>query len=148
MSTQRRIIQAQLCSVEWQIWGRGGGSKRGSFRAQGKRSQYTDRATGWTIRDSNSSMGKRSVSSQNVQTDSVAHPASHSMGTGSFSPGIKKPRHKADHSSPSYAEVKNEWSYTSTPTIRFHDVARDNFTFRVTWLISKCYTGGLLTAMT
>ena len=64
--------------------------------------------------------------------------------SGSFTPGGKRLGRKADHSSPSYAEVKNEWSYTSTPTICFQDVARDNFTFRVTWLISKCFIGGLL----
>jgi hypothetical protein len=42
---------------------------------------------------------------------------------------------KADHSPPSSAEVKNAWSYTSTPPIRFRGVVfglkkhRDNFTF-------------------
>jgi hypothetical protein len=60
------------------------------FGALGKRSQYTDQATGWTIRDSNSSMGKRSVSSQNVQTDLVDHPASHSMSTRVFLHGGKE----------------------------------------------------------
>jgi len=30
------------------------------------------------------------------------------------SPGVKRPDRKADHSSPSVAEVKNVWSYTST----------------------------------
>jgi len=121
-------------------------SKRGSFRAQGKRSQYNDRATSWTIRDSNSSMDKRSVSSC---PDRLGGPPNLPFNgyRGLFPRGVKKPRRKADQSSPSYAEVKNEWSYNSTPTIRFHDLARDNFTFRVTWLISKCYTGGLLTAM-
>jgi hypothetical protein len=32
--------------------------------------------------------------------------------------GIKRPGLEADHSSPS-AEVKNEWSYTSTPVFVF-----------------------------
>jgi hypothetical protein len=41
--------------------------------------------------------------------------------TGSF-PGIKLPGREADHSPPSSAEVKNAWSYTSTPTIRLHGV--------------------------
>jgi len=50
----------------------------------------TNQATGWTIRESNSSMGKRTVTSQNVQTDSVAHPASHSMGSRVFFPGGKE----------------------------------------------------------
>jgi hypothetical protein len=38
---------------------------------------------------------------------------------GSF-PGVKRPRREADHSSPSSAEVKNAWTYTSTPPIRLH----------------------------
>jgi hypothetical protein len=35
------------------------------------------------------------------------------MGTGSF-PGVKRPGRGADHPSPSSAEVKKEYSYTST----------------------------------
>jgi len=34
-------------------------------------------------------------------------------------PGDKGPDHEADLSPPSYAEVKNEWSYTSTPQYVF-----------------------------
>jgi hypothetical protein len=36
--------------------------------------------------------------------------------------GVKRPGIEADHSPPSSAEVKNEWSYTSTPPIRLHGV--------------------------
>jgi hypothetical protein len=43
--------------------------------------------------------------------------------------GIKRPGREVDHSSPSRAEVKNEWSYTSTFPIHFHGVDRKNFTF-------------------
>jgi hypothetical protein len=35
---------------------------------------------------------------------------------------VKRPRSEADHSPPSSAEVKNEWSYTSIPPIRLHGV--------------------------
>jgi hypothetical protein len=38
------------------------------------------------------------------------------MGTGSFS-GVKRPGRGADHLPPSSAEVENELSYTSTPTL-------------------------------
>jgi hypothetical protein len=41
---------------------------------------------------------------------------------GALSLGIKRAGCEADHSSPSSAEVKNAWSYTSTPPIRLHDV--------------------------
>jgi len=34
-----------------------------------------------------------------------------------FSPGAKRSGRVADNSSPSKAEVKNEWSYTSIPHI-------------------------------
>jgi hypothetical protein len=42
-----------------------------------------------------------------VQTGPEAHPASCTMGTGSF-PGIKRPGCGADHPPPSSAEVKKE----------------------------------------
>jgi hypothetical protein len=54
-----------------------------------------------------------------VQTSSQAHPALYEMGIGGSSPEEKQPRHEADHSPPSSAEVKNAWSYTSTPSILF-----------------------------
>jgi hypothetical protein len=42
-----------------------------------------------------------------VQTGPEAHPASCTMGTGSF-PGVKRPGSGADHPPPSSAEVKKE----------------------------------------
>jgi hypothetical protein len=39
---------------------------------------------------------------------------------GSLSPGVKRPRHEADHSPSTSAGVKNAWSYTSTPPICLH----------------------------
>jgi hypothetical protein len=52
---------------------------------------------------------------------------------GALSLGVKRPGREADHSPPSGAEVKNAWSYTSTPQYAFivwclvkH---KDNFTF-------------------
>jgi hypothetical protein len=45
-----------------------------------------------------------------VHTDSGAHPASCTMGTGGPFPGGKaRPAHDADHSPPSSAEVMNEY---------------------------------------
>ena len=34
-----------------------------------------------------------------------------------FPPGVKRMGHEADHSSPSIAKVKNEWSFASTVLI-------------------------------
>jgi hypothetical protein len=51
---------------------------------------------------------------------------------GALSLGVKRPGRDADHSSPSSAEVKNAWSYTSTPQYVFIAWClvkhRDNFT--------------------
>jgi hypothetical protein len=41
---------------------------------------------------------------------------------GALSMGVKRSEPEADHSPPSSAEVKNAWSYTSTPPIRLHGV--------------------------
>jgi hypothetical protein len=57
-----------------------------------------------------------------VHNGSEAHPASYPMDTGALSLGVKRPGRETDHSSPSSAEVKNAWSYTSTPPIRLHGV--------------------------
>jgi hypothetical protein len=67
--------------------------------------------------------------------------------SGAPNPEIKRPGREADHSPPSSAEVKNAWSYTSTPqhvfivwclikqNVRLHGMVfkhRDNFTFTFT----------------
>ena len=40
--------------------------------------------------------------------------------------GTKRPGREVNHSPPSSDEVKNEWSYVSTPPIRLHGVDREN----------------------
>jgi hypothetical protein len=58
---------------------------------------------------------------------------------GALSMGVKRPEREADHSPPSSAEVKNTWSYTSTPQYVFMAWClvkhRDNFTFTFTLLL-------------
>jgi hypothetical protein len=53
--------------------------------------------------------------------------------TGALSLGIKRPGREADHSHPPSVEVKNAWSYTSTPRYAFMAWClinhRGNFTF-------------------
>jgi hypothetical protein len=68
-------------------------------------SRFTDSATRWGARFS-----------AHVQTGPGAHPASCTMGNGSF-PGVKRPGRGADHPRPPSAEVENEYSYTSTPPL-------------------------------
>jgi hypothetical protein len=50
-----------------------------------------------------------------VQTGSGAHLTSYPMVTGVSYPGGKATGREADDSPPSSAEVKNTWSFTSTP---------------------------------
>jgi hypothetical protein len=38
--------------------------------------------------------------------------------------GVKRPRLEVDHSPPSTDEVKNEWIYISTPSIRLNGVVK------------------------
>ena len=47
---------------------------------------------------------------------------------GSYPGGVvvKKPGHEFNHSPPFSAEVKNEWSYTSTPPTRLHGLKQGN----------------------
>jgi hypothetical protein len=70
--------------------------------------------------------------------------------------GVKRPGREADHSPPSSVEVKNAWSYTSTPQYIFMAWClvkhRDNFTFLCftslcltcdlfpEWFVTKFYT--------
>jgi hypothetical protein len=48
---------------------------------------------------------------------------------GVFHPRVKAAEREVHHSLPSTAEVKNVWSYTSTPPVSFRGVHRENFTF-------------------
>jgi hypothetical protein len=51
---------------------------------------------------------------KNVQTDSGADPESSSVGTGVFSPVVKRPVGDVNQSYPSSAELKYDWSHTSS----------------------------------
>jgi hypothetical protein len=60
---------------------------------------------------------------------------------GALSLGVKLPGREADHSPPSSAEVKNAWSYTSTPQYVFMPWClvnhRNNFTFTLPFSVLK-----------
>jgi hypothetical protein len=78
-------------------------------------------ATGWTTEGSvlESRWGQEFSFLHVVQAGSGAHPASYPMGTGALSPGVKRSGREADHSTPTSAEVKKTWVYTSTPPYAF-----------------------------
>jgi len=50
--------------------------------------------------------------------------------------GVKRPGRDADYSPLPIAEVKNEWSYTSTPPLCLPGIHTDNFVF--SWLTTWC----------
>ena len=59
---------------------------------------------------------------QNVHTVSGVHATSPSLAVGVLTPGVKRLEREVNHVPSSSAEVKNEWSYTSTPYICLHGV--------------------------
>jgi hypothetical protein len=87
-------------------------------------------ATDWTVRGSNP--GARRDFLQPSRPASVAHPASYTTGTGSFS-GVKRPKSGVDHQPPSSAEVRERvelyiyllWAFVACPS--------ENFTFTFTF---------------
>ena len=76
--------------------------------------------------------GKKLVSSPETSRPSWGPPSpKFSWFCLSFSE-VKRPGHDVNHSPLSSNEVKNEWSYTSTPPVHLHGEIRDNFTFFLT----------------
>jgi hypothetical protein len=63
---------------------------------------------------------------QNVQTGSRNHPASYSVSTGDT--GVYSGRGEAGHTLASSAEVKNEWSCSSSPAMYLYAVYRKSYT--------------------
>jgi hypothetical protein len=55
-------------------------------------------------------------------------PTQPSWAKGGFSFGGKQLGRELKHSTSCSAEVKNAWSYTSTPPVCLHGIDRDNFT--------------------
>jgi len=64
-----------------------------------------------------------------VQTGSRFHPASYSVGARRSSPGDKWSWSDANHSAPSSADVKINWSCTSTSPHAFYGVQKTNLSF-------------------
>jgi len=78
-------------------------------------SQYTDYVAGWTT-EVLFPAGIFFATTSRPPVEPTQHPIR--MDTGAFSPGVKRPGRKADKSTPSSAEVKNAWRYTSiTPHV-------------------------------
>jgi hypothetical protein len=61
----------------------------------------------------------RSLSPGRVETRSGTQTTSYSVGTKALSPEVKRPGGEADHSTPTSAEVKKMWIYTTNPPYTF-----------------------------
>ena len=72
-------------------------------------------AAGWTIRGSNTGRSKRFASFQNKSILAMGPTQPLIQWLPCSFPGVKRQGLHIDHTGPSSTEVKNEWSYTSTP---------------------------------
>jgi len=86
---------------------------------------------GWSIWGFNPARGKRFFSSTNCSVQLLCPLGLLLKGYWSFFLGIKWPECEADHTSPSSAEVRNDWQYISAPAVCLHGMDRDNFTLTV-----------------
>jgi hypothetical protein len=76
-----------------------------------------------------SGMQKRLVSSPKPPRPALG-PTEHPMQSiGGTFPTVTRPAHEVRHSHPSSAEVKNKWSYTSTPLPYLDGTDTDNNAF-------------------
>jgi hypothetical protein len=84
--------------------------------------RYSDWATAWTIGvlgfDSRRGLGICLFATASRTALGPTQPPIQWV-AGVLSRGVKRPRREADYSPPSNAEVKNAWSYTSTPQYVF-----------------------------
>jgi len=76
------------------------------------------------------------LSSQNLTRPALRPTEFPIQGYGGSFPGLKRPGREADHTPPSSSEGKNEWIYTSTPTVILHGVKGDKFTFTFLWFFT------------
>ena len=98
-----------------------------------QRAQSVQRlATCWMVRGSNPSREARF--STPVQTGPGAHPASYTMGTGSFL-GVKRQGRGFDHPSHLAPRLKEEWSAILLHVWTFVACCRVKFTFTFTFYV-------------
>jgi hypothetical protein len=93
-------------------------------------------AMDWTVRDSNSGDKKKFCPTRKCSNRLWGPTSLLFRGYGWSLPEVKRPSCECYHLPPSSAEVKNEWSYTSSPSICFHNLDRYIITFL---LLSRLY---------
>ena len=86
---------------------------------------------GWTVRGSNPGRRERIFSALKVSGLAVEPTQPPIQWVLCFLLGVKQPGHVVDHSPPSSAEVKREWSYTFAFPVYLHGIDTDSCTFSI-----------------
>ena len=94
------------------------------YQAPRQSSRYNDEVTGWTVRDSNAGVNKKFCFTPKFPYRIWGSTSLLFHGYGWSFPEVERPGCEYDHLPPSSTEVKNKWSYTSSPTICFHNLDR------------------------
>jgi hypothetical protein len=92
----------------------------------GERSWYVDYATRYTIRGSNSSRNTEIFIFSKAPRPTMGPPSFLLNEYRDYFSAVKWAESVEYHSPPSTAQIKNEWSYSSTPNICLHSVGRYN----------------------
>lgn len=95
----------------------------------GVRSQYSDKTTGWEIRCSKPGSGKGLITLQKQRSSpQPTYPRVRWVKAGCFC-GVKRSGRKANHSTPSSPELKNDWSCNFMACIGTHLLERQGAKF-------------------
>ena len=97
-------------------------------------------AKSWIIQSSNASRDKSFPHSRKRQTPlNPKQPPIQWVGNSSL--GVRRPGREVDQWTSCRTKFKNEWRWTSTPTIGLHDVERNSCTFLTLCSVHSCDTG-------
>jgi hypothetical protein len=105
-----------------------------SIRVRERRGENRHLSGGVAVEET---VGNLRVPAVQVDVGPGAHPTYCSMHTRGSFPWVKRPRREADHSPPSNAEVKKEWSCSPLPPYAFCRLQGATFRVRIGRLIGN-----------
>jgi len=120
---KKRILCSLLSVSSVVIW------SLGIRRGPGLRTRYSDYARDWTTLGLIPGGGKRLLFSPESPSRLKGPPHLLFSGFLRFLPGVKELWRDVYHFPPYSSKLRNEWSYTSSPTVCLHGSYRENFTF-------------------
>ena len=91
----------------------------------------------WQVWNSNRVRGKGFFSSPNLSEGPWGPPSLLFNEYRASFPGLRRPGSKVNHLHTCTAQVRNEWSYTSTPPTCLHGVDREKFIFAFTFTLTN-----------